>query len=171
MDDEFFEYLAKDVDNRLKGQDHLAKGLKAEAKVLSLLLAADFVAGVLVPFGQHRPYDLVIEVAGKFYSIQTKTGYLRDGVFIFKTSNNRGESYVDIVDFIGAYEDKTQQLFLVPPKLLGRRNGYLRLEPPKSKQRKKIRFAADFGYRRVLYELVGAPPGLSGLFDMVPASE
>jgi PD-(D/E)XK endonuclease len=145
--------LLAQIPAAMRGQMFVNIGLQTEAKVLSLL--AEQGVSVLLPFGQHPDYDLVFQLfkGGKFYSVQCKAGMSEEnGRFIFHATDNRGRRYAGRVDFIAAYDRLSERLFLVPPEDIGT-NGHLRLKPIKSKQRKKIRFADDYDFMKVLSEL------------------
>jgi hypothetical protein len=59
-------------------QNNKTIGERSEAIIMAKLLEVGY--GVLMPFGDNRRYDLVIEDAdGKFYRIQCKTARLMNG--------------------------------------------------------------------------------------------
>jgi hypothetical protein len=70
-------------------QNHKAIGEWSEAIIIAKFLEVGY--GVLVPFGDNRRYDLVIEDAdGKFWRLQCKTGWVdSEGAYIqFKTASS-----------------------------------------------------------------------------------
>ena len=70
-------------------QNHKAIGEQSEAIIMAKLLEVGY--SVLMPFGDNRRYDLVIEDADeKFWRVQCKTGWVEnDGAYIaFKTASS-----------------------------------------------------------------------------------
>jgi len=123
------------------------KGNITEGAVLSALMRTGRV--VLVPFGLQADYDIVFEEAGTFYKVQCKTGQMVDGAITFnlctvKVKKGGGYEncpYGDKVDFFGVYCPVNGKCYLVPAQDVGRRQGCLRLEMPKNKQVKGVRWA------------------------------
>jgi PD-(D/E)XK endonuclease len=60
----------------------------SEGVVLAHLLKRGYVA--LLPFGNNQRYDFVIDDGDTFVRAQVKTGRLKDGIVIFKTSSVNG---------------------------------------------------------------------------------
>ena len=120
-------------------------GERAEAVVLAALAAAG--KQVLIPFGGHLPYDLAYEENGRLIKVQCKSGRQRDGVIVFRTCYvGRGpvRDYRGAADVFGVYCHDRGEVYLVPVEDVPLRGAHLRLEPPKNKQSKGIRMAADY---------------------------
>jgi hypothetical protein len=136
------------------------KGNTTEAMVLSALVARDF--GVLIPFGEGHPYDLVIHlVSDRFLRVQCKTARIHNGCVLFNsrsTDHGNGEgAYFGLADLFGVYCPPTDSVYLVPVLDVPPSNAFLRLEPTRNNQRRGVRFAADFHIDRWdSYELLRA---------------
>lgn len=111
---------------------------------------------VLLPFGENQRYDLVIDDHGRYTRVQCKTGRLRDGAIRFHTCsvtyhhpNNRGtlyyrHDYRDAADLFGVYCPENDKVYLVPVDAVGAVEGFLRIDPTRNNQAKKIRWAKDY---------------------------
>ncbi|MBV8639106.1 MAG: hypothetical protein JO322_13595 [Candidatus Eremiobacteraeota bacterium] len=53
----------------------------AEARVIAALVEAEFQ--LLLPFGENHRYDIAIDLEGRFYRVQVKSGRVRRGVIEF----------------------------------------------------------------------------------------
>ena len=127
-------------------------GDKTEAIVLAQLLQV--YDSVLIPFGNGRRYDLVIEEAGKFTRVQCKTGRLRNGVVIFNTHSigyvaggRRSRGYRGDADLFGVYCPDTKRVYLVPVDEVPVDRGFLRVTPARSGQQKNVRLAEQYELR------------------------
>jgi hypothetical protein len=123
------------------------KGNEAEAMILAALIEREF--HVSVPFGGGQPYDLVIDLGGfDLLKVQCKTGWQVKSCISFNTrSTDHGQgrrSYVGLAHIFGVYFPSSRSVYLVPLDAVGGFRGYLRLEPPRNNQQRKVRFAADF---------------------------
>lgn len=122
------------------------KGNLSESMFASKLL--EFGYNVLIPFGGGHRYDLVIEKEGKFYSVQVKTGRLKESIIEFNScSNNKGcnrESYHGQVDYIGVYCIDDGSCYLVPVEITGKSMTTLRLTPTKNNMQKGVNYAKDY---------------------------
>lgn len=127
-----------------------SQGTESEMIIAAELVRAGYV--VLTPYGTHR-YDLAIEDAdGKFWKIQCKTAWLSaqtEGVLTFAGCSTGGKGgavrrgYQDDVDYFAVYSPDTDKVYLIPAKDIGLQVS-LRLTPPKNRQEKHIRYAADY---------------------------
>jgi PD-(D/E)XK endonuclease len=127
------------------------KGNTTEAAVLSALVQRDIA--VLLPFGEGHPYDLVIQVAdASFLRVQCKTARVLNECLRFNsrsTDHGRGPgSYVGLADVFGVYCPHLGSVFLVPVADVPRFEVFLRLEPARNNQRRRVRFAADYAIDR-----------------------
>lgn len=105
---------------------------------------------VSVPFGGGQPYDLVIDLGGfDLLKVQCKTGWLDKNCVSFNTrSTDHGQgrrSYVGLAHIFAVYFPPRNSVYLVPLDAVGGFRGYLRLEPARNNQQRKVRFAADYG--------------------------
>jgi PD-(D/E)XK endonuclease len=125
--------------------------------------------GLYLPFGENTRCDLVLEAAGKLVRLQCKTGRLRDGAVAFSVCSNYGHhrnpetyhrDYKGQVDFFAVYCPETSGVYLVPIEdLPGHRGAFLRVDPPRNQQRRRVRFAAKYEIGRVTIEGLRAPSG------------
>ena len=129
----------------------ITKGDISEAEILLALLKLGI--DVSVPYGYTHRYDLVIDVGGKLFRVQCKTGRQKDGFVEATTSSldnlsHIHKSYETDVDFIAIHCATTSEVYLVKPekKFVIR----LRTAATKNKQRKGIRFAGDYLLEDVL---------------------
>lgn len=114
---------------------------------------------VLMPFGENQRYDLLIDDNGRFTRVQCKTGRLRRGGVEFNTCsftyhhpNNQGtkeyqKHYRGAADVFGVYCKEVDRVYLVPVDDVGIRACFLRIEPTKNAQAKKVRWAKDYELR------------------------
>ena len=113
---------------------------------------------VLVPFGQHHPYDLVVDRGdGGFVRIQCKTGWERNGGIEFNSSSTdhgRGhQHYRGRADLFGIFVPSLDELFLMPVELAASRRTYLRLTATANNQALRVRYAEDFRFERYVGRL------------------
>jgi hypothetical protein len=104
---------------------------------------------VLLPFGPHPDYDLVLHDDGAFRTVQCKTGRIVKGTLTFRmfsvTGNGKKKrAYGDSVDFFGVFCPDNNQTYLVPSALLPRWQANLRITPPRSKNKFSVLWAKDF---------------------------
>jgi hypothetical protein len=114
---------------------------------------------VLVPFGENTRYDLVIDDGAKMAKVQCKTGRLRKGAVLWSMCSNYGHQknprvvhrdYQGEVDYFGVFCPETQGVYLIPiADVPMRRQGSLRVTPPKNNQQKSIRGARQYEIGRV----------------------
>lgn len=109
---------------------------------------------VLIPFGNGRRYDMVVDAEGRFLRIQCKTGRLRKGVIEFnsqsqdpKNRSGRGVSYRGQIELFGVHCRDTGKVYLVPVGDVGESHGFLRVEKPRNGQVKGIRLAEKYEVR------------------------
>jgi hypothetical protein len=147
--------------------DTATKGNAAEAAVLSAFVHRGF--GVLIPFGEGRPYDLVVELpSGELVRVQCKTAWRRKGCLIFNsrtTDHGRGRLlYLGLADAFGVYAPTEQSVYLLPVRGLSTFMVSLRVEPTLNNQKRRVRLAADYLIDRwtvqALSELVREPAPL-----------
>lgn len=112
---------------------------------------------VLVPWGGGQPYDLGVDLGGSdLLKVQCKTGWQEKGCVSFNTrSTDHGQgrrSYVGLAHIFGVYFPPLKSIYLVPLDAVGGFRGYLRLEPARNNQKRKISFASDFEIERWDFE-------------------
>lgn len=119
-----------------------------EAMAIAKLIEKGFA--VLMPFGDNQRYDLVLETAGLFYTVQVKSGNFKNGVIVFRSCSSyahRGKGSKDYkgeIDFFAVYVRCSEELYLVPVEEVGSTIVYLRVEKPKNNQNKKVRYAEKY---------------------------
>jgi PD-(D/E)XK endonuclease len=125
--------------------------------------------GVYVPFGENTRCDLILENARKISRVQCKTGRLRKGAVVFSLCSNYGHHrnpetrhrpYHGEIDFFAVYCPETNGVYVLQIEdLPGRSRAYLRVDPPKNRQNKRVRPAADYEIARVTTEGLRVPSG------------
>lgn len=140
--------------NNLKPkQNHKAVGEQSEAIIMARLLEVGY--SVLVPFGDNKRYDLVIEDAGElFWRIQCKTGWMDTAKSVIKfatassynhTMRNKGQKhYRGQYEFFAVYCPENKGIYLVPVDQVGLTQAILRLTPTLNNQGKRVRWAKDY---------------------------
>lgn len=113
------------------------------------MLAALVGAGhhVLVPFGSHQRYDLVVDLGDEFLRVQCKSGRLAGGAVFFRTHSTTGarlEAYGGEADAFGVFCAALGTVYLVPVEAVPPRGAHLRLEPAKNRQERGVRWADDY---------------------------
>jgi hypothetical protein len=106
---------------------------------------------VLLPFGVNQRYDLVLEHEGRFLKVQCKTGRLRRGVIQFSavstqsnTCETRVRGYGGEVDLFVVYCPENQSVYAIPAEEVPFTGMYLRVEPPRNGQSKRVRWAREY---------------------------
>ena len=157
--------LVHNIDNM---EHPKAIGDRSTLAVMTALESEGF--RLLLPFGENVRYDLVIDDRGCLSRVQCKTGRLRTGAVRFSTCSFYGHhanppsvsrDYHGEIDFFAVYCPETTGVYLVPiDDLPVRRQGALRVDPPRNGQRQGIRFARDYEIGRVrVSSAPGAWPG------------
>jgi len=125
-------------------------GHRTEGAILGELAKRGY--RLLLPFGVNQRYDLVLENEdGRFLKAQCKTGRLRDGVIQFSAvsiqSNTRRtkiRTYTGEVDLFLVYCSDNEQVYVVPVEEVTNSCMYLRVDQPRNRQRKRVRWAEDY---------------------------
>lgn len=135
-------------------RDTHSTGNRTEAIVMSHLIGR--YETVLIPFGDGRRYDLVVDDGEKFIRIQCKTGWVKQGAIYFNSGSStyqkgfsagrhrRTRDYRGEADFFGVYCADTSSVYLVPVEHVGTDRGILRIDPTKNNQSKNVRWARDY---------------------------
>lgn len=123
----------------------------SEAMFVATCLRRGYV--VLRPVGQSHRYDFVIDRGQGFERVQCKTGRLKNGTVVFKTSSVGGRrsaqqkavSYKGQIDLFGVYCPETDECFLVSIfDTKAERLCSLRIDPAKNNQETGILWAKNF---------------------------
>ncbi len=138
---------------RVVKRDTKKIGTVSELMVMAALMRAGY--RLAIPYGENCRYDVIIEGAdGSLARVQVKTGRLRGGVILFNTYSShwhRGGTstrlYMGEVDFFGVFCPQSGQSFLVPVSHVAA-SGTLRVDQPKNRQLRKIRWAGDYELER-----------------------
>lgn len=131
-------------------------GDQSESKVLSMFLDRGY--SVLIPFGDNKRYDLVVEDRGKFIRIQIKTGSYRNGCVISKlysTYKLKGKIVRRLytreeIDYVIIYSPDLNKFYLINVREINVGEITLRVKTSKNSkgvQKKKINFAEDFEFK------------------------
>jgi hypothetical protein len=118
--------------------------------------------GLFIPYGENTRCDLMLERDGFVDRIRCKTGRLRGGTIIFNVCSSYAHhrsarvlkrTYHGEIDAFAVYCPETAGVYLIPiAHLPVRREGRLRVDPPKNNQFDRIRFAADYEVGRIAIE-------------------
>jgi PD-(D/E)XK endonuclease len=124
----------------------ITQGNAAEAAVLQALTGAGF--HVLIPFGGGLPFDLAAVLpCGDILRIQVKSGRVRKGCVEFNSSSTdhgKGQrDYRGRADVIAVFAPALRQVFMVPVDECPKSRGFLRLEPARNNQQRRVRQARD----------------------------
>ena len=127
------------------------KGNATEGAVLNAFVAQGL--GVLVPFGDGHPFDLVVSLGDcDFLRVQCKTARLVDGCIGFNsrsTDHGRGPGrYAGLADVFGVYFPPSGAVYLVPVAEVSGLSVQLRLKPALNNQRRRVRMAAEYAIER-----------------------
>ena len=124
-------------------------GSITEALILSKLLQLG--EKVLIPFGDNRRYDLLIDKEnGSFIRIQCKTALFRTGCVQFSTCSHnkriKGDDYKGDADLFIVYCPPLNKYYKIKVDECNVGTMYLRIDPPKNNQKVGIRYAVDFEF-------------------------
>src|SRR5438876_8838740 len=111
-----------------------------------------------VPFGENTRCDLIADDGERLIKVQCKSGRLRKGAIVFKVCSSYAHhrnpatperDYHGQVDAFGVYRHETSTVYLIPIDEVGSHQASLRVQMPRTAQRKTIRMAADYDVGRV----------------------
>ena len=123
-------------------------GERAQGIILAEVMKYGYTA--LIPFGEGRRYDMVIEKDRQFFRLQCKAGRYKNGVVRFNTcsvhwwAKTKRKYTREEIDHFAVYYEHTGKVYLVPVEDVGTDVGYLRVEPTANNQAKGIRWAKDY---------------------------
>lgn len=103
---------------------------------------------VFVPlFGAHSRVDLIADRGTGPVRVQVKTARLVRGCVEFRTCSNTANvpiGYEGDVDVFGIYCPELEAVYVVPVAEVASRKGFLRVDPPRNGQDRRIRWARDY---------------------------
>jgi hypothetical protein len=138
------------------------QGNAAEAAVLQALTAAGL--HVLVPFGNGSAFDLAVAVpSGEILRVQVKAGRVRKGGVEFNSAStdhgNGQRDYRGRADLIAVYVPSLFRVFMVPVHDCPTSRGFLRLDPARNNQQRRVRKAEDYSFEAWIGSLRSACSG------------
>jgi hypothetical protein len=127
-------------------------GDKSTLAIMYALHAAGYE--ISLPFGENTRYDLIMDDRARLSRVQCKTGRLRRGVVVFKTSSSYGDhpsphvttrDYLGEVEYFAVFCPETGAVYLIPIEDLQTRcEARLRIEPTRNAQKARVRQAAQY---------------------------
>ena len=125
-----------------------AVGKRAQGAILAEVMKYGHT--VLIPFGEGRRYDMVIEKDGQFFRLQCKAGRYKDRVIRFNACSSnwfnktRKRYTCDEIDYFAVYCDFTEKVYLVLVEHVNGSDATLRIEPTANNQTMGVRWAKDY---------------------------
>jgi PD-(D/E)XK endonuclease len=114
---------------------------------------------VYLPFGENTRCDLISDDGRRLSRIQCKTGRLRNGVVVFRPCSSylrhpnpkiRTRSYIGEIDEFGVFSPENGAVYLIPiDDLSSVTSAYLRIDPVRNGQAKRVRYAARYEVARI----------------------
>jgi PD-(D/E)XK endonuclease len=113
---------------------------------------------VLIPFGENSRYDLVFEDDQRFTRVQCKTGRLRAGAVVFKTTSSYAHhrspqalrrGYQGQIDCFGVYCPETGGVYVVPIAEVPGTCARLRVDPALNGQQESTHPAEKYEFARL----------------------
>ncbi|AEH36415.1 group I intron-associated PD-(D/E)XK endonuclease [Halopiger xanaduensis] len=135
------------------------RGQATEAILRSAFVVRDIP--ILVPAYDNEPYDLVVEVGGRFHRIQCKTAYRKsEGTVAFETVSTRKrgdgydrEDYDGRAEYFAVYDPVNDSCYLISVSDAATGKMEIRFREPKNGQRVGINWAEDYRLDEQLEEL------------------
>ena len=131
-------------------------GNYSESVVLTAYLKQGFT--VSIPFGSGASYDLLVDTGLHIYKIQVKTAWISNGILKYKSQRRQPKVEKRIpykiseVDYLAIHCPANNSLYGIHIKNHPT-GGWLRLEPVKNGQSKRIRWASDYIWENHIAEL------------------
>ena len=131
-------------------------GNYSESIILGAYLKEGFT--VSIPFGSGASYDLLVDTNSNIYKVQVKTAWIGNGVLKYKSQRRQPKIEKRIpyklgeIDYLAIYCPANNSLYGIHIKNHPT-GGWLRLEPVKNGQSKKIRWASDYTWEKHIAEL------------------
>lgn len=138
---------------------------KQVGNISELTVLTEFVKlgfSVSIPFGDKDRYDMIVDIHGRLYKIQVKTGNYKDGKIIFNSSSSHEhrhkplQDYKGQIDYFAVYCSQLNEIYLIHIDEATNTKSYLRTTPPKNNQTKGIRLAKDYLFQAVLSNLLAS---------------
>jgi hypothetical protein len=159
--------------------DSNIKGDIAELEVATAAIRLG--VSVLRPISDHSRSDLAFEINGHIWRVQCKwarvsedrsTVFARVGGSSARTSGYRLSTYAeDEIDLFGFYCGELDRCFLIPAAVAaGQHYLYLRLTPPRNRQRACVHMAANFEFDGAIAQLGERRAGSAKVAGSSPAS-
>jgi hypothetical protein len=123
------------------------RGNRTEAKILAAFVDVGYL--VFLPFGDGHKCDLIIDDGRNVQRVQCKTGRVRNGCLMFNACSFSGNGavrrdYKDVADLFAVLNPETGDVYIIPVEEVGHTVASLRLNPPISRQVKRIRWAENY---------------------------
>lgn len=107
---------------------------------------------VLTPIQDSLPFDYVVYKGSEYKRIQAKKGRVRNGVLIFQTHRQLWKNGVmtrvnytkNEIDCFAVFNSESEETYLIEVEEVSTGHQYLRLEPTKNGQTRRIKFAKDY---------------------------
>lgn len=108
---------------------------------------------VLLPESDNEPYDLVVDIDGRFLRIQAKTGYgEEDGTVTFETvsTRTRSDGYErrgydeSAIDYFAVYSPERNEVYLVHVEEAAAGKMQLRFAPTRNGQCVGVNWCSDY---------------------------
>ena len=106
---------------------------------------------IFFPYGEDSPIDILAHKKGQFMKIQVKATKLINGALACKlrsTNNWQNKKYTSKeIDYFAFYDYLNEKgYFLSIKEVEGKSEIKLRVDPPKNKQKSKVRYAQKYLY-------------------------
>lgn len=122
------------------------KGVLGELAFISHLIEKGY--SVLTPVNPNSSYDLVIEKENSFIRVQVKYCTPKNGrirVELRRPKRKTAPYRLRNVDAMGVYDSINKRFYLVPMEVISEKTEmWLRVEPPRNFQEKKINLAVEY---------------------------
>ena len=139
------------------------RGRATEAIIRSAFAVRDIP--VLIPASDDEPYDLVVEVGGRFHRIRCETAYRKSKgtVAVETVRTQRGHERDDragdngCAEYVAVYDPVNDDRYLIPVSDAATGKMELRFREPKNGQRVGINWADDYRFDERLEDLRDSP--------------
>lgn len=122
---------------------------------------------IAIPFGDNEKYDLIAEFNGKLNKIQVKTSISKaeNGTVTFDVTSSslhrknvsKAKYTKNDIDYFFCYNIETNKSFLIEAPETPVNMITIRIDPPKNKQVKNIRYEKDYLFENVIksFDIIG----------------
>jgi hypothetical protein len=142
-------------------------GDRSQLAVMTALYEAGY--GLYMPYGENTRCDLILERGTELSRVQCKTGRLREGAIRFAVCSVYAHhpnpkimfrTYDGEIDAFAVYCPETSGVYLIPFAEIGvKRFCYLRVEPTRNNQVRRVRWARDYEIGTVAIGGLRVPSG------------